>query len=72
MVTLESTLKGLKEIIGKHKLPIKPEPITQLNQDDYGGYLRERVTLNIELYEFVKKDYPAIDKFSLRGIDYTP
>lgn len=70
MVTLERTLIELQMIVASHKLPPKPAHIRQ-EQSDYGAYLRERVVLNLELYECVKKNYPAIDKFSLNQIpDY--
>ena len=58
MVTLERTLVGLREIVAKYNpMPIK--------ENDLGIYLKKRVERNIELYEYVKKDYPSIDKFSL-------
>jgi len=64
MVTLERTLVGLREIVNKYNpMPVK--------ENDFGVYLKKRVERNIELYEYVKKNYPAIDKFSLKGIVLT-
>jgi len=61
MVTLERTLIGLREIVQKYN----PMPVKEA---DFSIYIKKRVERNIELYEYVKQNYPAIDKFSLKGV----